>query len=64
MRFDEAITRGLITDYWLLVISSDGKRDDIEPLHELPEEEEERTPLRLLAGPAVERRWSWPTLMA
>ena len=31
---------------------------------ELPEEEEERTPLRLLAGPAVERRWSWPTLMA
>ena len=22
------------------------------------------TPLRLLAGPAVERRWSWPTLMA
>ena len=31
---------------------------------ELPEEEEERTPLRLLTGPAVERRWSWPTLMA
>ena len=32
MRFDEAITRGLITDYRLLVISMDGKREVIEKL--------------------------------
>lgn len=32
MRFDEAIKRGLITDYKLLVISMDGKRDVIEEL--------------------------------
>lgn len=32
MRFDQAITRGLITDYKLLVISVDGKREEIESL--------------------------------
>ena len=32
MRFDQAITRGLITDYKLLVISVDGKREVIESL--------------------------------
>ena len=31
---------------------------------ELPEEEDDGTPLRLLTGPGVERRWAWPTLMA
>ena len=29
---------------------------------ELPAEEDDGMPLRLLAGPGVERRWAWPTL--
>ena len=29
---------------------------------ESPEEEDAGMPLRLLAGPGVERRWAWPTL--